>query len=143
MKIANRKIPISLFFKLAGVTLFIGIIVVISMYYKPHRSVESEQAIVIDARQLFLEYETDESLANTKYLNKAVEVTGTVAEITINQNNKTVLLLETSNPMFGVSCTLESDNSNVEIGSSVSIKGICTGYLSDVVITQGIVIAGR
>jgi len=69
-----------------------------------------------------------------------MEVTGTVSEILTNQDGRSVLVLKTNDPLFGISCTMTDDISRVQPGMSVTIKGICTGYLSDVVITNGILI---
>ncbi|WP_276370519.1 hypothetical protein [Chryseolinea sp. H1M3-3] len=128
-----RTTVIILIISIAGV-----IIVGYRLYNKEHRSVEKEQSIRIDAVQLFKSFETDEVTANLKYLDKVVEVSGEVSEVMTNQMGASVLLLETDNPLYGVSCTMANGKANVRRGMQVSIKGICTGYLSDVVITQGI-----
>lgn len=117
-----------------------GILIGYTLYNKPQRSVEREEAVSVSADQLFKDFEGDEAAANTKYLNQAVLVTGTISEISFNQDGKTVLILGTDNPMFGVSCTLEGQAQGLSAGARVSVKGICTGYLSDVVITRGIII---
>jgi hypothetical protein len=119
-----------------------GILIGYVLYNKPHRSVADEDAIRVEAVELFKAFESDETLANTKYLNKAVEVSGVVAEVSTNMEGKTVVILQTDDPMFGVSCTL-ADIQQVTAKSTVTIKGICTGYLSDVVIVQGIVMAEK
>jgi len=116
-----------------------GILIGYTLYNKPQRSVENEEAVTVSATQLFKEFESNETEANAAYLNKAVLVTGTISEISSNQDGKAVLILETENPMFGVSCTLEEQAQGLSAGSSVTVKGICTGYLSDVVITRGII----
>lgn len=109
------------------------------LYNKSHRAVEEEEAIVLTAVDLFAAYETNEEDANKKYLDKVIEVKGMVSEILLNQDGKTVIILSTSNPMFGINCTLENTSDNIQTGSTLFIKGICTGYLSDVVITHGII----
>lgn len=106
------------------------------MYNKPHRDPLSEASIKISATELFRSYENDEAGANGLYLDKVLEVRGEIAEITTNQELIPIVSLETENPMFGVRCTMESSTINVKPGDSVTIKGICTGYLSDVVIIK-------
>lgn len=110
--------------------------VVFRMYNKPHRDPLSEVSIKISATELFRSYENDEAAANGLYLDKVVEVSGKISEITTNQELKPIVSLETENPMFGVRCTMESPTINVKRGDSVTVKGICTGYLSDVVIIK-------
>jgi tRNA_anti-like len=134
----NRKRSIQIFFLLSGLFAIALVIVAYKMYTKPNRLVENETAIVIGATKLFDTYEKSESVADTKYLNQVLEVTGKVSEISANMDNKKVILLETSNPMFGVRCTMQDSLISIQVGTTITIKGICTGYLSDVVITNGI-----
>lgn len=71
-------------------------------------------------------------------MNKVLEVTGKVSEVSANMDNKRVVVLGTADLMFGVRCTMEDSLTSVQVGTTVTIKGICSGYLSDVVITNGI-----
>lgn len=107
------------------------------MYNKPHRDPASETALEISATELFRAYENDEAAANTLYLDKVLAVGGKVAEITTNHDGMPVIILETESPMFGVSCTMENPKMTLQAGDVVTIKGICTGYLSDVVLIKG------
>lgn len=110
------------------------------LYNKPHRMVADEESIPIEAAQLFADFDQDENAANQKYLDHVVDVTGLVSETLTNQQGQTVVLLKSENPMFGIQCTLENKSINISPGSTVTVKGICTGYLSDVVVTHGILI---
>lgn len=105
-------------------------------YHKPHRSVESEMAIPVSASSLFNDFENNEQRANDLYLNNVLEVNGRVGSISLNGDQKTVIVMETDDPIFGVNCTMNSNISNLAVGDSVTLKGICTGYLSDVVLVQ-------
>lgn len=51
-----------------------------------------------------------------------------------------IVALETENPMFGIRCTMVGPTINAKPGDSVTIKGICTGYLSDVVIIKSTIV---
>jgi hypothetical protein len=110
-----------------------------SLYNKSHRSVNDEEAIPITAVSLFNAFETNEENANKIYLDKVIEVSGVVSEIITNQSGKPVIILSTDNPVFGINCTMESSIEPIQIGSTISITGICTGYLSDVILTRGII----
>lgn len=110
-----------------------------NLFNKSHRSVMDEEAIEISAVELFERFEANEADGNNEFLDKVIEVRGEVAEILTNQEGKTVIILATDNPMFGVSCTMEGESKGIEIGATVSIKGICVGYLSDVVINRAII----
>lgn len=118
---------------LAGVVI-IGIVYI--MYNKPHRDPSSEASIKISSTELFRSYENDEGAANGLYLDKVLEVSGKITEITTNQELIPIVVLETENPMFGVRFTMENPILNAKPGDSVTIKGICTGYLSDVIIIK-------
>lgn len=107
---------------------------------KPDRDVTKENGIEVTAQQIFDEFATNEAEANKKYLNKAVQVTGEVAEARKNQDNKTVVVLKTSDPIFGVNCTFKDDPGTMQPGTIITFKGICTGFISDVVINEGILV---
>ncbi len=112
--------------------------VIYLMYNKPHRDPASETSIKVSAADLFKSFEDNEAEANKLYLDKVLEVTGKISEVTSNQNGVPVLTLETENIMFGVRCTVENTESITQVGETITIKGICTGYLSDVIITNAI-----
>ena len=132
-----RKLTVIIFF-----VIVLGAFVGYQYYNKPHRSVEDAEYVETDAVSLFNSFESDELNGNQKYLDKVVMVKGVVSEILSNQDGKTVILLNTGDPIFGISCTMSEAAGNVKAGMNVTIKGICTGYLSDVVITEGIVMEG-
>lgn len=125
--------------RVIALVIVIGLVAAIvgyRMYNKPHRSVDDEESLYVLATTLFDEFEQNEQLATSKYLNKAVEVTGVVSEVSKNQEGMTVIVLKTSNDLFGISCTMEN-NQSVQVGTKATIKGFCMGYLSDVVIHNG------
>jgi hypothetical protein len=105
-----------------------------------HRQVQSETGIVITADSLTAKYQADEKLANSLYLNKAVVVTGNLLSIDKNQEGKTTLVLGRADSFSNVSVTMISTAPITQkVGESITIKGLCTGALSDVVITDGVV----
>ena len=111
------------------------------VYSSQHRrQVQSETGIVITSDSLVAKYQADENLANSLYLNKAVVVTGNLLSIDKNQEGKTTLVLGRTDSFSNVSVTMSSDASIAQkVGESITIKGLCTGALSDVVITDGVV----
>ncbi|MEY4049974.1 MAG: hypothetical protein RL262_808 [Bacteroidota bacterium] len=105
-----------------------------------HRNVQSEKGIVIQADSLSAAYQADEKNANVLYLNKAVEISGTIVSIDKNQEGKITLILGRSDSFSNVSVTLISTTPiSQKIGETITIKGVCTGALSDVIITEGVV----
>ncbi len=110
------------------------------MWNKPQRKVENEKGIAITAAQLVKEYQQNEGEANKKYLDKAIEVTGNVSEVKNNQDGKATLMITSDDAFTGVFCTLKESAGNITKGSSVVIKGICSGMLTDVRIREAVVI---
>ena len=105
------------------------------IWNKPQQNVQSATAIPVQATILFSEYSTNEKAANAKYIDKIVEVTGEVSSVSKNAEGKWVVLLKTDDLMFGVNCTMEEDV-RIKEAETVSLKGICTGYLTDVVLIR-------
>lgn len=112
------------------------------MYNKPVESLGNKDAdVTITADQLIKDYEADENTANKKYLGKVVIVTGKITDI-IDEEGKKKINLETSNPIAAVICEMEANSKaeNLKAGDNVKIKGMCSGYLSDVILVQSIII---
>ncbi|HMV08522.1 MAG TPA: hypothetical protein PK325_08135 [Cyclobacteriaceae bacterium] len=124
----------------AGLTLLIAGFAFYAIFFKPHRSVEDETAIAVTAGELFNDFATNEPEANKRYLDKAVEVTGEVMEVTSDMQRHPVVILATNDILFGVRCTMAEEHSTLKAGDAVAIKGICKGFLSDVIITDGILL---
>lgn len=116
-----------------------GVAYALYVWYKPARDVKDEKAVSITAQQIFDAYSKDEKSANTLYLDKAIQVSGEVKSIKTNQQGKTVVMLKTGDEMFGVQCTLK-EAAALKEGDQVTIKGICTGYLMDVVLIDCFVV---
>ena len=110
-----------------AILLVAGTIFFVKVWYMPHRNVKTETAVRITANQLLNAFIKNEK--EPKYLDKAVEVTGEAMETKTNQQGKTVCLLKTDDPFFGINCTFK-DNTTVTTGQKITITGICTGYLS-------------
>lgn len=105
------------------------------IWNKPRQNIKNAEAVKVEAAALFQAYSTNEQAANAMYIDKVVEVTGTVASVSKNNEGKTVLMLKTDDPMFGVNCTMEEEIKTKE-GDLLTLKGICTGYLTDVVLIR-------
>lgn len=116
----------------AGVTAYM-------MWNKPHEKVEDRKAIELTADALNNAFEQNEQSANAAYLNKVIDVSGTIAEVSKNQDGKTVILLQTSDPVSGVQCTMRENNVKAAVGQQVKIKGFCNGYTMVVLLSDCIV----
>jgi hypothetical protein len=99
----------------------------------------------ITATQLQKEFDYDETKASIKYINKIVEVTGTIASIKPEENNSLNISLATENRISSVICTCPAirDISEYKPGDKVTIRGICSGYLMDVLLNNCAVIEDK
>ncbi|MGI9160962.1 MAG: OB-fold protein [Saprospiraceae bacterium] len=106
------------------------------LWNKPHEDISAAKpALSISASELFAAFETDEAAANAQYLDKVVEVLGTVAESGTNEDGSARVVLE-SGGMFGVACSLDPlakhPRTAFPVGEQIRLKGKCSGYNLDV-----------
>ena len=98
------------------------------MWNKKAPDASTGKAIVFTAADLAKEYSRqDEKLADSKYLDKKIEVNGIVSEIDKDQDGGVLVILQTSDPSAGVQCAMEDKGTNVNKGQNITIRGICTG----------------
>ena len=110
------------------------------MYHKTLDSVadlSTQQSV--SSIQLLADYETDEAAANIKYTDKVVEISGEVGKVE-TVGDAVSIYLKTDNDMSSVICQLEKEAKiNVGVGDKIIVKGICTGYLMDVIVVRSII----
>ena len=119
------------------ITIIAGIgIVGFTLYNKPQRDVSKAIAISINAVDLATKYDSNEITANSQFLDKVIEVKGEIGEISSNQKGETIVSLKGTD-FNSVRCTLQHLPLPKPVaGKKVSIKGICTGYLTDVIMVR-------
>jgi hypothetical protein len=131
------------------ILLIIGIVGVITggfiayrIFTKPHRDVTKEQGVSVSAQALYDAFHTNEAAANAKYLDKAIQIQGEVANVSTNQDGKTVIDFKTNDPFVVINCTFKQSPGALHPGETVTFKGICTGYIPDanVVINDGVLV---
>ena len=97
------------------------------LWTKPREKAEDVKGLTITAVVLGKAFAADENKANTVYLNKAIEVSGTITEIDNNQDGGMMILLGTDDPNLPIQCTMREKNISIEKGKTVIIKGFCSG----------------
>jgi hypothetical protein len=120
--------------------IFISLITIVlliggAVYYvfnKPHRNAAGEDAVfTLPAEQLFKEYESNDSLASKKYLDKVIEVKGMITNMQIDQKGGIVLMLDEKEGMAGIACSIDEGSKekakSLKTGQTIILKGICTG----------------
>ncbi len=99
---------------------------------------------VVTAANLLQEYEANEDKANETYASKVIQVKGALIDVKSTSETELQLTLEAENSIGNVVCNLEENNEialeDLKIGKVVNIKGLCTGYMFDVVLDQSIII---
>jgi len=118
----------------------IAIIIIVALYgwYQYNRTVQGLNDVsadyTVNATALINEFVTNETTANKKYLNKIVEVKGTIKKVEENSGTGIVVLGDTTD-MSGVRCILDSTTSatagSLQRGAVVAIKGAITGFNKD------------
>jgi hypothetical protein len=122
------------FFGIGIVMLVLAILGIYSVF-KPHQNVEGERpAANFSARDLYNEFQQNETAADKKWVGKVLEVKGVVSSVSESGNYESVNLAVSSDG--GINCSfLKKDlDSNIKFnkGDSIVIKGKCTGFLMDV-----------
>ncbi len=125
-----------------GIVFVAGSITVYWVFNKPHRDVTKEQGVQLSAQKLYDAFRTNEAQANKQYLDKAIEMTGEVAEVITNQDGNIVVNFKTNDPLFVINCTFKTNPGQLKPGQLITFKGICTGYIPDanVVINEGVLV---
>jgi hypothetical protein len=98
------------------------------MYNKKHRSAAEETGLLVSSEQLCIDYETDEAVADKKYIGQLLEVSGMITEVGTNQQNNTVVTLS-GTATGSVQCTYLNNEAGLAKGNKIVVKGFCTGYL--------------
>ena len=123
---SNANKILLLVFLLVAVIALIGIV----MWNKPHKNVNDADTVKVAADDLYKAFLKDSAAAKKLYINKAVEVTGEVAQVSANQQYQTVILLKTTTEGAYINCTLEQKEAIANVGTKIVIKGFCNGYNS-------------
>lgn len=114
----------------------VGGVVGYRMWNKPHAQVEDVAGIKVTTTELVQAYEEDEAAANEKYLDEAIQVTGTVTGTETNQDGQLLVILDDN-----VQCTMKDKNTSVSESEKVTVKGFCSGSsLFGVVLREGVIV---
>ncbi|MFK7971971.1 MAG: hypothetical protein AB8F95_16510 [Bacteroidia bacterium] len=120
-----------------SILLIVGAIILAGFIYgwyefnRGHESMESAKAdVTIQSTNLHQAFANDEEAANQQYVEKIIEVTGTISSI-ISTDAQTVISLE-GDDLGGILCSMsEKTSESVKEGTNVTIVGLCTGALGD------------
>ena len=118
------------------------------VYNKPHKDYEkAEPAMILKAKRLFTDYSANPELADQKFLDKVVQIEGTISGV---QTVDTLVIVFFSYKTGdfgdeGVRVTMlpdyREDAKRLSTLKPVKLKGHCTGYNgTDVIIESGSIV---
>ncbi|MDT7832937.1 hypothetical protein RQM59_11135 [Flavobacteriaceae bacterium S356] len=91
----------------------------------------------ITSNKLVANFMDNEERADSMFSGKIVEITGRVKEVTFLNNRNTVILYG-QNTASGIICDFDTNQleeiKNLSKNQKITIKGVCKGFLKDVVI---------
>jgi len=100
--------------------IIVGVIIAYNYIYQDHRDIESEKSeFSLTSTELSNEFSTTQSESEKKYLNKTIEVIGTISEL--NQDNMTL-----NNTIVCLFNNLPQQSLAIDL--NVKIKGRFIGY---------------
>jgi len=113
-----------------GIIFIVAVAVIGVVYFLVNKT---EPKVNVSAQTLVEEYTANEKDADQKYLGKTVVVSGAIAQI-LSQDPLTILLEGNSGY---VQCEFSPDSApSLKEGANVTVEGLCTGYLMDVILTN-------
>lgn len=114
------------------------------IYNKPHPDYENLEAeYQFPSEKLYAEYRENTAVTNSKYTGKMISINGKLDYVE-NTAHQTILVFVFEQGMFGdegIRCSLLENYkitaSDLEPGTEVRVKGMCTGYNeTDVIIEK-------
>ncbi len=116
-----------------------GIWIALHFYNLKHPDMaKTKPDFVVTASVLEKAFEHNETAASKKYINKIIEVTGTVASVKPAGNNVLTISLATGSDLSAVICTFTAvtDTSKFRTGDKINLRGECSGFLMDVLLNN-------
>ena len=104
---------------------------------------EVKSDVSIKANELIAAFEKDTATANKQFMGKIIEVTGNVKSVEKEEGAATVSLGE-SGTMSSVRCSMDTtfirQAANIQEGSTVTVKGACTGFISEELLGSDVIL---
>jgi hypothetical protein len=96
-------------------------------------------AVTITASELYRQYQANETVADSQFLDKVIEVTGTITDV--ESTDSTLSLELKGGESGGVNCGIAGGNktNSLKSGDAVTLKGRCSGFLMDVTLTDCVI----
>lgn len=135
-------------FKIISI-IIVTICIYISLNLLDKKAIDINKALTFkntESEILVANFLTNEKLADETYTRKVIEITGTVKEVSF-LNNRNTLILQGKDKNSGVICDMNANQIDaihkISIGDKITVKGICKGFLKDVVMLNCIIITNN
>ena len=132
------------FFLIAGLSIVvIGLICGVREYNRrPADTHKLNAAFHFKTEDILRQFEAEEANATKQYAGKVISVQGFIASVQATDTSGTVFLND-GNSMSSVMCQFDQKNFHeileLQKGKLITIKGICSGYLMDVIMVRCVV----
>jgi tRNA_anti-like len=129
--------------------LFVALLIAGLWAYKEYNrkpaDIKSEKAdLSITAVELLQRYNKNSAAADSAFVDKIVEVSGSIKQIEQTSDSSATIYLGVASLENNVSCLLQASETakakNFKQGDSVSLRGVCTGFLMDVELNRCVVV---
>ncbi len=108
--------------------------------YKEYNRTNKDIAIITPSfkttsTELINEFTKNDTVANTKYLDKTIALNGNIKSIDKDENGFFTIVIGDTSSTTSVRCSMDSvhnmEASTLKEGTLVNVKGICTGFIKD------------
>jgi hypothetical protein len=132
-----------LYIKIAiGIVLFLAIAGIGTGLYlfnmKPRDLSKARPDFIMTSIDIQKAFDDNEGSATAKYVGKIIEITGEISAVKPGENSSVSISLKTGSAISSVICTFPAANkpAGAEPGKQVVIRGVCSGYLMDVLLNN-------
>ncbi len=128
--------------------LVIGAVAAIYIYKEYNRKHKDTAKVKADysllAADLLAEFSNNEKASGEKYMDKILRVEGTVKDIIKDEKGFYTVSLGDTASMSSVRCSIDSTHTsevvNLQKGTKLAVKGVCTGYTADELLGADVVL---
>ena len=113
------------------------------VYHKPHRDINNEIAVKVEATALLDAFKQNEKTASAKYNDKVLELSGIVKEASKNEAGNWVVNIENRTQTGSITVAFSALQDAIQPFDSIAYKGICAGYFPEdnsVVINEAVLL---
>jgi hypothetical protein len=104
---------------------------------KPKNLQKVKPDFILTANDLQKAFDTEEVASSAKYINKIIEVSGEIISVKPGEKNSINISLRTGSDLSSVICTFpNSDTTFFKTGNQITLRGVCSGFLMDVLLNN-------